>query len=101
MFGDLSDSEAQRWSAYVVPQSHAVESTLLTRASFTYIPSAYIVCTEDQACPPQYQRMFADQAKSKVEELASGHSPHLSHLGLLTEKLDALVHGAPGVKAAA
>ena len=95
LFGDLSDATAQHWSAYVVPQSHAVESTALTRASFTYIPSAYIICTEDKACPPQFQRMIAEQAKSKLEELQSGHSPHLSHLNLLIEKVNSLVHDIP------
>jgi pimeloyl-ACP methyl ester carboxylesterase len=54
-------------------------------------PSAYIVCTRDRAVPPEWQRHIArSELGGRVFELASGHSPMLTHTEELAEILDRL-----------
>jgi hypothetical protein len=52
---------------------------------------AYIVCTEDYAIPPGWQRSVArDELGVEPIELASGHSPMLACPRDLAEILDRL-----------
>lgn len=69
-------------------QSYKVQTTKLTRASWRYIPSTYLICEGDQAAPPQYQEMFAANANSRVERCSAGHSPHLSQVDMLVQKIE-------------
>ena len=71
----------------MIPQSHLVQTTNLTRAAWRYVPSTYLVCENDQAAPPLYQEMFAASAMSEVETCDSGHSPHLSQVEMLVRKI--------------
>ena len=64
-----------------------MQTTKLTRAAWRYIPSTYLVCENDQACPPQYQEMFAANAKAQVERCSAGHSPMLSQTDMLVGKI--------------
>jgi pimeloyl-ACP methyl ester carboxylesterase len=67
-------------------QSQAVLGPPVTDASWRSIPSTYVVTTQDQALPPDFQRMFAAQA-DEVREFASSHSPFLSRPDDLAELL--------------
>ena len=75
----------------MIAQSHKVETTVLTRAAWRYVPSTYLITENDQAVPPQFQGMFAAKAKAKVETCTSGHSPHLSQPQMLINKIDEAV----------
>lgn len=39
------------------------------------IPKVYVVCTEDQAIPPEGQQAMAAACQARVVELKTGHSP--------------------------
>jgi pimeloyl-ACP methyl ester carboxylesterase len=69
----------------MIPQSHAVQKTEITRAAFKYIPSTYLLCENDQAAPPQFQEMFAKLAGSNLLKCDTGHSPMLSHPDMLVK----------------
>jgi len=94
LYSDLPDSEAAYWESQLIPQPHAVQTTILTRASYRYIPSTYLVCENDQAAPPQFQEMFAASAKAHVEKCSSGHSPMLSQPVQLVDKIVGAVEKA-------
>ncbi|KAI1097139.1 alpha/beta-hydrolase [Jackrogersella minutella] len=78
MYTDLPEDEAAYWAERVVFQSNAVKETPMKRCAYTYVPSTYVVCTEDKALPPHVQEMFARLAGAVVEKIDSGHSPMLS-----------------------
>ncbi|KAI4170023.1 MAG: hypothetical protein LQ343_005272 [Gyalolechia ehrenbergii] len=87
LYNDLPPSEASLWASRLIPQSHKVEETQLTRAAWRYVPSTYLICEGDQAAPPQYQEMFAEKAGATVERCSSGHSPHLGQPQMLVQKV--------------
>jgi pimeloyl-ACP methyl ester carboxylesterase len=58
----------------------------LTEAAWESVPTTYVVCTRDQAIPPEAQRQMATRA-SRVRELDTSHSPFLSQPQLLAALL--------------
>lgn len=78
MYNDLPAEEAAYWSDRVIPQSNAVKDTVVNVCAYTYLPSTYVVCTEDKAVPSQVQEMFAQLAGAKVKKINSGHSAMLT-----------------------
>lgn len=76
-YGDLPDAEAQEAVRRLVPQSTRSFGEPLTQAAWHTVPSAYIVCENDQALPPHDQEALAARS-DEVHRLASGHSPFLS-----------------------
>ncbi|KAL8722845.1 MAG: hypothetical protein Q9225_000732 [Loekoesia sp. 1 TL-2023] len=89
LYNDLPPSEASLWASRLIPQSHKVQETQLTRAAWRYVPCTYLICDNDQAVPPQYQDMFAQSAGATVERCSSGHSPHLSQPQMLVQMIHA------------
>ena len=94
LYNDLPPSEASLWASRLIAQSYRVQTTKLTRAAWRYNPSTYLICENDQACPPQYQEMFAANAKSQMVTCSSGHSPHLSQPEMLVAKIHAALQKA-------
>ncbi|MFF7646181.1 alpha/beta fold hydrolase [Streptomyces canus] len=76
-YEDVPDAEAREAARRLVPQSTRSFSEPLTQAGWRTVPSAYIVCEQDQALPPQDQESLATRS-AEVHRLASGHSPFLS-----------------------
>ncbi|KAG6999257.1 dipeptidyl-aminopeptidase B [Physcia stellaris] len=89
LYNDLPDSEASLWASRLIPQSHKVQTTEITRAAWRYIPSTYLVTENDQAVPTQYQEAFAAGAKSRIERIGTGHSPQLSQPEMLAGRIHA------------
>ncbi|MCJ1360079.1 MAG: hypothetical protein MMC33_010082 [Icmadophila ericetorum] len=95
LYNDLPETEATLWASRLIPQSHKVQDTKLTRAAYKYIPSTYLMCENDQAAPLQYQEMFAASSKAtEVEKCTSGHSPMLSQPEMLAQKIIAAAEKA-------
>ncbi len=67
---------------------------LLSRAKFSVdglgaVPKTYIVCTQDKACSPEFQRQLASNQNIKnIEELHCSHSPFLSQPSALVSLLE-------------
>ncbi len=70
-------------------QSQAIFGHPITSAAWRGLPSTYVLLTQDQALPPDFQRMFAAQA-GDVREFASSHSPFLSRPDDFAELLVAI-----------
>ncbi|KAI4157802.1 MAG: hypothetical protein LQ342_007997 [Letrouitia transgressa] len=94
LYNDLSPSEAAEWEQKLIPQAYNVQTTQITRAAWRYIPSTYLICESDQAAPPQYQEMFANNAKAHIERCSAGHSPQLSQVDMLVRKIEDAAHRA-------
>ncbi|CAG8958363.1 hypothetical protein HYFRA_00011040 [Hymenoscyphus fraxineus] len=94
LYGDLPPSEAERWTSRLIPQSYAVQKTKLTRAAWKYIPSTYLIGTNDQAVPKEYQEGFAKMAGAEVVKESVGHSAMLSHLEVLVGRILGAVKSA-------
>jgi pimeloyl-ACP methyl ester carboxylesterase len=62
----------------LVPQASVAFVQPVQHAAWRTIPSTYVVCDDDHAIPPRFQRAMAQQA-DEVHTLASDHSPFLSH----------------------
>jgi pimeloyl-ACP methyl ester carboxylesterase len=90
-YGDC-DAATARWAlGRLAPQNAAAFSEPVAQPAWLAIPSTYIVCTEDQAVPPETQRtVFAPRA-GRVLELATSHSPFLSQPKRLADMLAAAV----------
>ncbi|MGE0500579.1 MAG: alpha/beta hydrolase [Rhizobiaceae bacterium] len=73
-------------------QSQRIFGHPITDAAWRKLPSTYILLTQDQALPPDFQRMFAAQA-NEVREFASSHSPFLSRPDDLAELLVSIADG--------
>ncbi|KAE8309980.1 alpha/beta-hydrolase [Aspergillus transmontanensis] len=97
LYSDLPDAEAKLWESRLIAQSYRVQTTPVTRAAYEYTPSTYLVCDNDQAVPPQFQRTFAGMAKAQVESCNTGHSPMLNQLGMLVQKIMIAVEWAATV----
>lgn len=77
-------------------QSQSIFGHPITQAAWRSIPSTYLLLTQDNALPPDFQRMFAVQA-DEVREFASSHSPFLSRPDDLAELLISVAHGRNGL----
>ncbi|QQA43479.1 alpha/beta fold hydrolase [Pelagovum pacificum] len=79
------DAAARLCPEPVVPQLTPLPAT--TRAEA--LPRRYIVCRQDNAIPPDFQReMSADWPRAHVTELDTSHSPFLSAPDRLAALLD-------------
>ncbi|BCJ69574.1 alpha/beta fold hydrolase [Polymorphospora rubra] len=45
------------------------------------LPSWYLIATQDQAIPPDAQRMFANRMGATTSEVPASHVPMVSHPG--------------------
>lgn len=59
LYHDLPAEEAAYWAGKTIPQSYKLKETVMERCAYTYVPSTYVVCTDDKAVPPQFLEMFA------------------------------------------
>ena len=60
----------------------------LASEQFLAAPSLYVVCTEDRAVDPAWQRRAAAAIDADVVELDAGHSPMLTHARELADILE-------------
>jgi pimeloyl-ACP methyl ester carboxylesterase len=51
----------------------------MTVPAWRFLPSWYLVSQDDQALPPDVQRMFANRMNATTIEVPSGHLAMVSH----------------------
>lgn len=76
-YSDCTPEVAVDAESRLLPQSAASFQQEVRWTPWRTIRSTYIVCTEDQAVPPDAQQRWASLVHERVE-LRSGHSPMLS-----------------------
>jgi Alpha/beta hydrolase family len=83
-FHDVPVRDA-RWAVeQLQPVSFAAFRETLDAAAWHAIPSTYVLCERDRAQPIEVQKRFAARA-TRVERLATGHSPFLARPAELTQ----------------
>jgi pimeloyl-ACP methyl ester carboxylesterase len=85
-YGDCSPAVQQLSLERLRPMPTAPFSEPVPEAAWRTIPSTYVVCTQDEAIPVEWQRDFAARA-DEVIELEASHSPFLSQPEALTDLL--------------
>lgn len=81
-YNDLPDDKAEELSQLLKPHSVETFCCPVDHEAFRFIPSSYLICTNDNAIIPEAQEdMVSDKLKFfiLVERLASGHLPFISH----------------------
>ncbi|KAJ5096899.1 hypothetical protein N7456_007620 [Penicillium angulare] len=99
LYNDLSSDQSKLWESRLIAQSYKVQTTIVTNVACEHVPSTYLVCENDQAAPPQFQEMFAGIAKSEIQRCSAGHSPMLSQLEMLVERISSVADQVVGALA--
>ncbi|KAF9892857.1 hypothetical protein FE257_000446 [Aspergillus nanangensis] len=90
-FHDVSPEVQEQQKDFLTHTSRAVYGGPVTYEPWHRIPSAYIICEEDQALPLPLQEMLASKlGKDWTYRLKSSHSPHLSMPGRVAKILKEL-----------
>jgi pimeloyl-ACP methyl ester carboxylesterase len=94
LYGDCSEADVEFALARLCPQSAASFGQPLTGAGWHDIPATYVVCAEDRAIVPEFQRAMATARATTVVELHASHSPFLSQPEAVAELLVELARDA-------
>jgi pimeloyl-ACP methyl ester carboxylesterase len=78
LYADCSEDDIELALSRLCPQSVASLSQPLTGAGWHDIPATYVICTEDRAVVPEFQRAMATARATTVVELPTSHSPFFS-----------------------
>jgi pimeloyl-ACP methyl ester carboxylesterase len=89
-YGGVARKEADGALARLVPQTVRSFHEQVTSAAWKAIPSAYVVCEQDQAIPAAVQHSMATRATT-VHRLDSSHSPFLSMPASLAQVISTVV----------
>ena len=78
--GDVDPVEAKGLHAVQQPLSTSVLGDVVTNVpAWRSLPSWYLIAQDDQALPPDVQRMFANRMGATSVEVPSGHLAMVSH----------------------
>ena len=78
--GDVDPVKAKVLYAVQQPLSTSVLSDVVMNApGWKSLPSWYMIAQDDQALPPDAQRMFANRMGATTAEVPSGHLAMVSH----------------------
>jgi pimeloyl-ACP methyl ester carboxylesterase len=78
--GDVDPIQARVDYAVQQPLSTTVLSdVVMNPPAWKSLPSWYMITTDDEALPPDVQRLFANRMGAKIVEVPSGHLAMVSH----------------------
>jgi pimeloyl-ACP methyl ester carboxylesterase len=77
--GDVNPVKAEVLYAVQQPLAASAFDDVMTDPAWKLLPSWYLVSQEDQALPPDAQRMFANRMNATTIEVPSGHLAMVSH----------------------
>lgn len=67
-YHDLPPDEAAKYAALLKPQIFAVNHTPVPFVGYKVIPTYYLVCEDDRALPPVFQRVMIENANKDIAE---------------------------------
>jgi hypothetical protein len=79
--GDIDPVTAKVLYAVQQPLVASAFNDVMTVPAWKALPSWYLVSQDDQALPPDAQRMFANRMNATTVEVPSGHLAMVSHSG--------------------
>jgi hypothetical protein len=77
--GDVDPLKANVLYAVQQPLAASAFDDVMTVPAWKFLPSWYLVSQDDQALPPDAQRMFANRMNATTIEVPSGHLAMVSH----------------------
>ena len=77
--GDIDPGTARVMCAVQQPLSAGTLGEVMGVPAWKSLPSWYLVATEDEAIPPDAERLFAQRMGATVVEIPSGHVAMVSH----------------------
>src|SRR3954471_1464008 len=77
--GDVDPVKANALYAVQQPLATSAFSDVMTFPAWKSLPSWYLVAQDDQALPPDAERMFANRMKATTVEVPAGHLAMVSH----------------------
>jgi hypothetical protein len=88
-YADCSDDDVAFALARLGRQNATTFAQPIRAAAWRTVPSTYVICTEDRAVGPAFQRSLATRTTDQVE-LATSHSPFFSAPDELADVLVAI-----------
>ncbi len=77
--GDVDPVKAKVLYAVQQPLAASAFDDVMTVPAWKFLPSWYLVAQDDQALPPDAERMFANRMNATNVEVPSGHLAMVSH----------------------
>jgi pimeloyl-ACP methyl ester carboxylesterase len=77
--GDIDPVEANVMYAVQQPLAGTGLSDVMGTPAWKSLPSWYVVAGNDEAVPPDVERLFAQRMGASVVDIASGHVAMVSH----------------------
>ena len=77
--GDVDPVKANVFYAVQQPLAASAFNDVMTAPAWKRLPSWYLVAQDDQALPPDAERMFANRMNATTVEVAAGHLAMVSH----------------------
>ena len=62
------------------------------RVSWEQVPSTFVVCADDRATQPEFERRWAKDRATEWEEWPADHCPQVSHPGRVADLLERITH---------
>src|SRR6476619_6894032 len=79
--GDVDPVTAKVMYAVQQPLTASGFNDVMTVPAWKFLPTWYLISQNDQALPPEAQRMFANRMNATTIEVPSGHLAMVSHPG--------------------
>jgi pimeloyl-ACP methyl ester carboxylesterase len=77
--GDVEPAKAKVMFAVQQPLAASTFNDVMDTPAWRSLPSWYLVATEDQAIPPDVERLFAQRMGATTTEVAASHVAMVSH----------------------
>ena len=92
--GDVDPVKAEVLYAIQQPLAASAFNDVMTVPAWKFLPSWYLVARDDQALPPDAQRMFANHMNATSIEVPSGHLAMVSHPDEVTKLTETAAEAA-------
>jgi pimeloyl-ACP methyl ester carboxylesterase len=97
--GDVDPVKAKVLYAVQQPLSTSALSAVISVPAWKSLPSWYLVAQDDQALPPDVERMFANRMGATTIEVPSGHLAMVSHTDEVVKLTETAAEAALAVNA--
>jgi pimeloyl-ACP methyl ester carboxylesterase len=92
--GDVDPAKAKVLYAVQQPLAASGFDEVMTVPAWKFLPSWYLISQNDQALPPEAQRMFAKRMNATTIEVPSGHLAMVSHPAEVVKLTEATAQAA-------
>ena len=89
---DVDRSKAKVMHAAQQPLALSALEDVMGMPAWKSLPTWYLVATDDEAIPPDAERLFAGRMGATTVEIASSHVPMVSHPGAVVALIESAVN---------